>query len=551
MNKYAHAVRRISRIRASMSRLRRRGADEQGTVILIVAVLMTAMLGFGAYTIDIGSGRANETRTQAAADASAEAAASYIGQQMQSGTTPTSASVNTYAAQIAQQNGFSNAVVTWPYGDSNHVRVLVSGTTDTSLGQVAGRSSTPVSAAAIAAVSQATTTSTATVTTTVVNGTTSTYTITNSHTATGTTTGLTTGTTTSTSTDNTCAGAGGNCLAVFAAATTCSSDANSSSDPVVMGGGVNVSGGVWSNGSINLGGGGSTFGALTYKSGCTISPVGSSSPSAYKQNSNTFNNGYPTPASPLTTWPLDYAQDFPACSNSGSVKCTGPSGTPSYCTKASTASSWSIDTYTAPYTLVTGQIYWGAVGSGTASTPTSWNGALTVSGGSSSLRSSFIAGSITVGGGSTLAACGYNLPKFSASTCTVAAPTATPNYPLFYAVSGDMNESSGGNGLTGDWFVPNGGITVGGGTSFIGFLEAQTVNLSSGGIQGDGPADSGSSVGATVTNTTTTTATTTRTTTSTSTDYTTTSTVVNTTSTGTSLSTTTSTGPNGRSDLTG
>ena len=86
--------------------------------------------------------------------------------------------------------------------------------------------------------------------------------------------------------------------------------------PILLGGGTHVNGGMTSNGSINVGGGGSNFGNTTYGngSGCTVGPSG------YQQQSNTFTSG-PTAATPLATWPVNYATDFPACVGAA---CTGP-----------------------------------------------------------------------------------------------------------------------------------------------------------------------------------------------------------------------------------
>jgi Flp pilus assembly protein TadG len=520
-------------------RLRGRAADERGTVILLVAAMLTGILAFGAYTIDIGSGRQAEAKAQSGSDATAEAVAAQISSDEQNGTTPTYSELETVADQVASANGYANpsVTVTWPYNGSNTlVKVTVQSAADTSVGKESGANTIPVMASAIASVNFSTSTSTSTVTT-VSSNTTKT---TSSTPVTRTSTQTVTGTTTSTSTksDLSCATAGNSCMAIFAMQTGCSTTG------VTFGGGSTISGGAWSNSSLNIGGGGSNFQALSYASGCSVTPAAGIEASQNYQG-NSFNQGLPQAQSPLTSWPLNYAADFPSCSGSGCTgvcadnnnttaagtdsSCATSLKTPSYCTQASTKSSWSIDTYSPPYTLITGQVYC-AVGSGTPSNPATWNGALSVAGGSSSMKSTFVAASISVGGGTTLASCGDNLPYFSSSTCSAPTPS-TPNYPLFYAISGTINASSGGNGMSGDWFAPNGAISVGGGTSFIGFLEAQTVNLSSGGITGDGPADDGSSIGSTQTVTTT----------STTSSVVTSTTVTTSTSTGTMTNYTTST----------
>ena len=464
-------------LRVLVLHLRRRSAEDNGAILVIAAVMLTALLGFGAYTIDISSGRQAQTKAQSTADAAAAAGANAL-----AGGASTTAALST-ATTVAVQNGASAANIAATYiasGASGQpaVQVRIRDDAGTSLGKEFGRASIPVAASATAAVSVTVTNVTQTVTST----------------------------TTNTTTNTSCARAGSNCIAIFAAETGCANTG------VTLGGGSTIAGGVWSSSALNIGGGGSNFQALTYGSGCSVTPAGGIDPGSSYQG-NTFNNGLPQAHAPLTTWPLDYTSDFPSCSGTG---CTGVCAdnnntsaagtvstcatalkTPSYCSQASTKSSWSVDTYTPPYTLISGQVYC-AVGSGTPSNPATWNGALSVAGGSSSMRGTFVAASITVGGGTTLAACGYNLPYYASSTCGAPAPS-TPNYPLFYAISGTVNASQGGNGLAGDWFAPHGTITVGGGTNFVGFLEAQAVNLSSGGITGDGPSDSGSAIGSTST----------------------------------------------------
>jgi Flp pilus assembly protein TadG len=449
-------------------RLRGHAGDEHGAVLVIVAGCMVLFLSLGAYTIDLGSGRQAEAKAQSAADAAALA----VSDAASSGTTSTAALTTVAQTMLGANDDAGQTVQAVTKVSPGVYQVIVSGNSSGTLASAIGKTSPRVSAAAIAAAS-----------TTV---------------------------TTSTTTSSSCSSAGSGCLAVFAGQTGCSGDA------VTLGGG-SITGGVWSDGSLYIGGGGSTFAALTYANGCSVTPAGGIQASQNYQG-NTFKDGLPQAEAPLTTWPIDYATDFPSCSGSG---CTGPCAdannygvtsadsncatsrhTPSFCTQASNNASWTIDAYY-PYSLVSDEIYC-AVGSGTPNTPSTWNGALLVNGSGTVDDSTYVAGSITVGGGSSLTACGYNLPTYNASNCagTVPAPS-TPDYPLFYAISGTINASSGGNGMTGDWFAPAGSISVGGGTSFVGFLEAQTVNLSSGGIQGDGPADSGTQVGSTTTSTVT------------------------------------------------
>ena len=158
------------------------------------------------------------------------------------------------------------------------------------------------------------------------------------------------------------------------------------------GGGTTITGGVHSNSSINVGGGGSHFGPTTYGngSGCLVSP------SSYQQNSNSFTAG-PTAIAPIT-WPIDYSTNFPDCGGTGQLGCTGPGGTPSFCTQATTATSETLHTYN-PSNLSTGNIYCD-VGTGTASLPSHLERHDQCRQEASPIVT-FVAGSVTIRGGSS------------------------------------------------------------------------------------------------------------------------------------------------------
>jgi hypothetical protein len=259
------------------------------------------------------------------------------------------------------------------------------------------------------------------------------------------------------------------------------------------GGGSTITGGVQTNGSVESGGGGSSFlGPSIYGngSGCNWNNSG---------GGNTFAS--PTVAqAPTTIWPINYATDFPSCTGSG---CTGPcdvtttpcpagDSTPSFCTTATNAASETLDSYY-PYTLTSGNIYCD-VGGGTAATPTTWNGAITANQSGTAIESSFVAGSVTVGGGSSLTACGYSTSGYAASGCNSTVPPTTYNYPLIYAVDiggTPINIPGGGGTFLGDLFAPNGTISFGGGGDTTTFLEGQQVVYVGGGLTGDGPSDNG------------------------------------------------------------
>ncbi|MFL5830275.1 MAG: pilus assembly protein TadG-related protein [Solirubrobacteraceae bacterium] len=392
--------------------------EESGVVLVLAVVCMVFILGFAAIAIDVGSWYQTQRQAQAAADAGALAAAVVASSQ-----------ANTTATTWVGKN-VSGATTTVSFPASNQVKVTVTTTASIFFGRIFGMGPPAVSASAIAQKSAG---------------------------------------------QQSCSSPGNTCYAVFAMDSSCTGT------PITFGGGTLITGAVWSNGSLNVGGGGSSFGATSYGNGvgCSVSPSG------YQQQSNTFTAG-PTARAKQTSWPLDYTLDFPAC---GAGSCSGPLGTPSWCTQASTASSWQLMTYN-PSNLTSGNIYCG-VGSGTPSTPTTWNGAITASGGP--VTASFVAGSVVLSGGDTITACGYATSGYTASTCSASVPRpVTTNYPIVYAVGTgtSIDNSSGGGKFTGDMFAPNGTIYIGGGVSTF-FLEGWDIYAPGGGFTGDGPTYSG------------------------------------------------------------
>lgn len=411
-----------------LRRIRRRTADESGVALVLVAIMMVSFLGLAALAIDIGSYYQAQRQAQSAADAGALAAS----QNLPSNTTSAMSVGTTYAT--TNYPG-STVTVSTPYGGvSTKVKVTVNASTPSFFGRIFGITSQHVTASAVAQE----------------------------------TPGV-----------SSCSTPGSACYAIFAMDTSCTSP------PVVFGGGTHVTGGVWTNGSLNVGGGGSSFGPTYYGngSGCSVSPSG------YQSQSNTFTSG-PTASAPVTTWPIDYSTDFPACSGAA---CTGPGGTPSFCTQSSTTSPWTLDSYY-PYTLTSNNIYC-AVGSGTASTPSTWNGVLDLNqSGSPAIVASYVAGTVNIGGGSSLTACGYAVSGYSSSNCGSSVPApSTTNYPLIWATGTGtcINNSGGGGTFHGDMFGPNCTIYMGGGTNSVTFFEAQDVQVPGGGFTGDGPSSSG------------------------------------------------------------
>lgn len=416
--------------------LRRRVGQEEGATVVVVAICMVVFLGFAALAIDLGSLYKAQRQAQSAADAGALAAS----QDLPASVTAAAADGTTYA--ITNYPG-ATATVSTPYnGSSLAVKVTVSSSTPTFFGKILGLGSGQVSASAVAANSVAAS----------------------------------------------CTSAASGCFAIFAKDSSCTQSG------VTLGGGTHINGAIHSNGSLNVGGGGSTFGDTTYGNGtgCTVSPTG------YQSQNNTFASG-PTPEASMV-WPIDYSDDFPACSGStctgacdvSTTPCPAANQTPSFCTSATNSASETLQTYN-PATLSSGNIYCD-VGTGTASNPTTWNGAITVSGGPAT--ATFVAGTVTLSGGDTLTACGYAAAGYTASSCSASVPKpASTNYPLVYAVGTgtSINDSAGGSSFHGDMFAPNGTIDVGGGT-WTTFLEGLDVDAPGGGFTGDGPSDSSSAL---------------------------------------------------------
>ena len=92
-----------------LERSRRRGADESGVVIVLVAVLMVVILGVAALAIDIGSIYKAQRQAQSAADTGALAAS----QDLPSSTVAATTDGGNYAT--TNYPG-ATASVTTPYG---------------------------------------------------------------------------------------------------------------------------------------------------------------------------------------------------------------------------------------------------------------------------------------------------------------------------------------------------------------------------------------------------------------------------------------------------
>jgi Flp pilus assembly protein TadG len=415
--------------------LRDRCRAEDGQSLVITVIVMAALLLMAALAIDASTWYQNHHQAQVAADAAALAGANCMADN---GSPSTCAQT---AANIASANGLpvpaSSINVNTTAGT---VSVGETFSAPSFFAKAAGIGSATIRADAVAS--------------------------------------YTTGSTQCTGAD----ASTGECYAIFSMSDSCSTSTPSgtSGEPVYLnGGGYDMIGGIWSNGAMYLGGGGSTFhGVIDYGSTCSPPNPGA----------GTFDNGSPQPVTATTTWPINYATDFPACSGS---TCNA-SGTPDWCSKSSPNF-----TFTYSSQPVTGNIYC-AYGTGNKANPATWTGTIDFTGGgysSSYLADTYVAGSITTdAGGMSFEPCGWSASGYSASGCARGIPApATTNYPLFYAVGGGtpIAEVGGSFNYNGDIFAPNGEAKITGGSDTFTFIEAQTVELVSGGIKGDGPIDGG------------------------------------------------------------
>ncbi|MDQ6746610.1 MAG: pilus assembly protein TadG-related protein, partial [Candidatus Dormibacteraeota bacterium] len=392
-------------------------------MVVIVAVMLVALLGMVALAIDLGSFFQQQRQAQSAVDAAALAGAQEL---------PASPGTATTQAQsYLDQNlpGGTSTIVT-PYNStSSQIKVTVSENVPSTFGTILGLSSANVSASAVAGLKGV----------------------------------------------PSCSAPGTSCYAIFAKDPVCTSGHNSIT---ITGGNINI-GAILTNGSLSTTGGNDTFGATT------IGPSASVPPCKWTDNggSKTFGgNPAPTAGAGTSGWPIDYSYDFPPCTTT----CTGPLGTPSFCTQASTAASYSV----AP-AVNSPQIYCG-VGSGNVKDPTTWTGAMSVTtaaGGSagSPQEDTYVAGSVSFPSatGGYLEPCGYASSGYVAAGCPagVPSPPYTANYPLVYAVAAGAAvtvPNAGGTSFIGDVFAPNGTISFTGGGLTTGFLEGWDVTFQGG-----------------------------------------------------------------------
>lgn len=435
--------------------LTRRRDDERGVVLVLVAFMMTVFMGMAAIAIDIGYFDQQHTQAQSAADAAALAGAAVLATSQSAATTnaenyvvtnaPNVPHVYTVAPTVCSTSFKAGVCIQFPTSSTGlpEVRVTVSQTVPSFFGHLLTVSvaSANVGASATAAVTP--------------GG------------------------------PAICSTPGSTCYALFAKDSNCTAGHYGLQ---FTNGSTTITGGILSNGNIWADVGGSNYGATI------IGPASPTPACAWTSEGGggTWASGPTNESSIIASYPIDYTTDFPSCTGAA---CTGPSGTPSFCTVANTSTSWSLSSVAA------GNIYCG-VGTGTPGTPSTWNDAITVGAGgvgSSSvpLSATYVGGSVSLGGGGDyLSSCGYAVTGYKSSLCGGATPAlTTPNYPLVYATGTSATAIGGGGGgsyFYGDLFAPFGTINFNGGGNATSFLEADDIVYTGGGLIGDGPSTSGS-----------------------------------------------------------
>jgi hypothetical protein len=306
-----------------------------------------------------------------------------------------------------------------------------------------------------------------------------------------------------------CSTPGAACGFLFAHDSNCSA---SSSNGITLhdNGNATVSGTIVSNGNITGNTDGNiSLGTGTYGPGCPYPTL-------------TYNghNPWTTPPTQATSdvpYPIDYSKDFPACSTGGSGATACNNGYPPWCTHVGGNITLSDKSGTNGDTPQSNGIYC-AVGSGTPSDPSTWNGSISVTlTGSNTYYDTFVGGTITftANGSDVLSSCGYAVSGFTAGNCGSPVAPTTTNYPIFYATGTTNTQCStsssalcvsvgGKETINGDLFAPNGtaDLEANGKKTMTSFVEANDIIANIGGtFTGDGPSSSGSSNSGTGTDT--------------------------------------------------
>jgi hypothetical protein len=235
---------------------------------------------------------------------------------------------------------------------------------------------------------------------------------------------------------------------------------------------VRVTGGIWSNSDLETinADSNSNWGNVYYGNRSLCSWIGAS-----VSNGPVFSSG-PTPAPPVTTWPRDYTKVL-ECGPGDAYQCTGPYGTPSYCTQAAPAFGLSG---ALPITIANNQVYCAYGTSTQMNDPMTWNGVIVATSGTTTTNDSFIGGEVvlTTSGSVTV---NSDLSTSLGNLLVYANDTLIPSANV---------AASGSASLSGDIFAPNGGVTASnaGTGQYLSFLEgSQVVIDAQGKMTGEGP----------------------------------------------------------------
>jgi Flp pilus assembly protein TadG len=420
---------RLREARQAQRSLLDRGRTESGQSLVLIVVAMFVILAVAALAIDGSSWYQKHHQEQVAADSAALAAANCLANESAANTAAnmcTSATDTVHATSVATAMASTNTASSWTvsYGTSTS-GTITNVTVTTSV-------ATPVMFAGLAGLKP---TATATAVATITPGT------------------------------QPCSSSGSHCLMFYAADDRCSSAAIA----IQVGSSVNMNGGILTNSYItDQGNGGNFTGQITYGAGAACAnkeTLKGTSNSVYAPQQATSDFG----SSITPNWPIDYASRFPPCSGTGSgwSNCS-PSGWPNYCDYESTSTSTTL-------TTSSDGVYC-AIGSGTKSDPSTWNGSV-AAGRNSGAKITMIGGSVSISG---------------------VDDTADSNGLLAYATgtSPQAFDGTGGNTTwSGDVFAPQGGATISGGNvTFTGFIQAQNVTYKGGNSTGDGPIYNGGTI---------------------------------------------------------
>ncbi len=420
-----------------IKRIRHFRDDTRGQAMVIASAAMFIAMLMAALAIDTAAGYERHHQAQVAADAAALAAANCLANAGASGDTCTSTTDTTAAANVATTIASANGIPI-PTSDVSFagakVTVATSSASATLFDNAAGIHTTTTAANAVAA--------------------------------------YTTGTPATCTTQDQSAG---DCYAIYAANAAC----GTADGFITNSADIDISGEVHSQGSLNFysNGGSYDFSSITASTGNCYSGSGGG-PIAYPANS-TMDGAKPTLGGGESSgyWPDDYATLFTPCTSGA---CTGPNGTPSWCNSA--AANYSFSSGASPAGAIEC-----AYGTGTPSTPSTWNGGFTFDNGADFGTSSnpaaltMIGGYIDLAGGEV-----YIKAAAGADGCLAYAEEAIGSYsdPSVYVLNGDY-------GLDGDIFAPNGTIQITSSASTGSFLEALNVELNDVSFTGNGPISSG------------------------------------------------------------